>query len=328
MSRATTLRELCPMMLKKSNCGTLAEDISRSILSAGAEVESHMPAPAVRDPQDACIDPSPSEAALALPELRLVPTALETQRDYPDVLSEEARAQRRVHDARFRLGIVDRQPTPAELANDAYCQYLAGQSAPRKRAFRKALLAVAFNISKHMTSDESKQENVAVHHCLTQLSQGKYQPKEYKGRVLPFTAWAIPVMRNKMKDIQRKIWAAEKRRHKLAAKHAREEAERWRIARKRRRFEFTREQIASIQKRLKLKQSQLLKLKRQGVPNREISEKLNLTYPQLHNRWSRLRRKIRGVLESNANRESLFKPRRARWYPGAETLQPIIPRQK
>jgi len=208
--------------------------------------------------------------------------------------------------------------------DQAHTKYLAEPSDANSRVLHKALRAVAYNFSYVVSKNWlhlEKESRAAAKHCLIQVS--KYRPQEHKGRIIPFSTWACRVMRNKMRDTNRKIFRAERKKLRKEAKRDEQIAQnaiRQRQLNKRKfQTAFTPAEVAFATKQLRAKQIELLKLKSRTprLPDTKLAAQLGITLAQLHNRWSRLRKKMKALLDSEVRRDRLFKPARPRWYPGA-----------
>lgn len=214
-----------------------------------------------------------------------------------------------------------RAATRTSLANVAYGRYLAEPSDVHLRALHEALYAVAVSIPMYGKQDEDIERDaaIAVDHCMTKL--GRFQPQQYKGRTLPFTAWAIRVIRNKIFDQMRKRIRAEARLRKAEARREAQIALDIFRARKEKRFEFNPAQIASVTPKLRPMQAKLLRLKARlpKLSDGQIAEKLQVTLPQLRNRWSRTRSKVKQLLKP----KRVWLNPKPRWYPGAATYKPV-----
>jgi DNA-directed RNA polymerase specialized sigma24 family protein len=211
-----------------------------------------------------------------------------------------------------------------QIANAGYVNYAADPSAVNLQLFRDSLSTLAYGVVKYLVSDTEWDEYAAIaaDHCLAQFERGKYTPKP----TAEFSTWAAKVMRRKVYTVRRDVKRAEARKARHEAKQERrpyEEFVRRQQEHKRNQFEFTEDEVERVTGQLKLGQAKLLELKARKLENGLIARQLDLTLPQLHNRWARLRKKIASLLTPKRlwlNRNVGSRPR---WYPGAPSYTPL-----
>jgi RNA polymerase sigma factor (sigma-70 family) len=245
------------------------------------------------------------------------------------IAREEARKEQETQAADKAAGIAQlvlRDGQKRSLAVDeAHAKYVANRSPENLDALSKVIHHYAYAPTMILSNAREYQPiaDVAAKHCVDQVQ--KYKPLEHNGKTVRFSTWAAKVIRNKVRDANRRLWREERRQRRIEVKHIKQDSEK--ILRKRQesreryRVEFSSTEIEAVAKKLRPIQLQLLTLKSKTpkLPDAKIAAKLGVTLPQLRNRWTRLRRKVKRMLESMARLELLLNARQPQqnWYPGA-----------
>lgn len=281
----------------------MIDDNEQSIAVAEVGEDSEdLPAP-VTEPSEPESEPMDANSVQAL-----------SQRVFSISIAKELQAEKLAQD-KLRAQELAVRVTSTQVTNEAYAKYVADPSDANLELFRRALWTLAIGVTKPIAVPDWKPAELATDHCLKQVQLGMYKPDPSA----KFATWAATVIRNKIRDYMRRIWRAEKRE---ARKEAKEDAQIYargaRMMRKYKRntlFEFTWEEVKTASKHLRPPQARLLELKANGVSSRKIAKELNLSLPQLYNRWARLQKRVKQIVKP---KRVWLNPAR-RWYPGAES---------
>jgi RNA polymerase sigma factor (sigma-70 family) len=212
----------------------------------------------------------------------------------------------------------------SQAVDEAHARYVAEASPENLSALRDAISTYAY--APALVLSNSKDFHVvaelAAKHCIAQVKQ--FRPREHNGRTVRFSTWAAKVIRNKVRDANRKLFRDVRRKQREEARLDKqatiEQLRKQKEAKKKYSVAFKDVEVNAVIKKLQQRQARLLKLKCRTprLPDAKIAADLGVTLSQLRNRWSRLRGKVKRMLESMAKLELLLNAGpQQKWYPGS-----------